>query len=414
MEFLILGPLEVRAEGRLVPLRGSRQRALLAVLLLHAGEAVSTDRLIDLVWPDAPPDGARKALSVRMSRLRKALEQAGGAGSAIVTRAPGYAIEVGSEEFDLLRFEDLSAAGARAFDAGDARTASTTLRAGLDLWRGPPLADFAFEPFAQADIPRLEELRIAALENRIEADLELGRHATLIGELEGLVVGHPFRERLHGQLMLALYRCGRQAEALEAYRTARRVLVEGVGIEPGRELRELEQALLRQEAALDAPQPSEARPGAEPGPASNFVGRERELEELLGALADARAGHGRLALVGGEPGVGKSRLAEELARHAEALGVRVLFGRCWEAGGAPAYWPWVQFLRAYIRERDPVALREELGIGAAELSQLLPELGELLPGSLEPERGGGKEIAFACSMRSSACFATPHGPNRYW
>ena len=384
MEYRILGPLEVRAEGRLVELRGPRQRALLAVLLLHAGEAVSTDRLIDLVWGDAPPDGARKALSVRVSQLRKALQQPGSAGGAIVTRPTGYAIEVGAEQLDLLRFEHLNAAGVEALDTGDARTASATLRAALDLWRGPPLADFAFEEFAQGHIARLEELRIGAFEDRIAADLELGRQAKLIGELEGLVADHPFRERLHGQLMLALYRCGRQAEALQAYRTARRTLVEGVGIEPARELRELERRILAQDASLRAPERPGGRRAAQPRRASAFVGRERELDELLVALADARAGHGRLALIGGEPGIGKSRLADELAERAEELGARVLFGRCWEAGGAPAYWPWVHSLRSYVREREPAALRQELGIGGSDLAQLLPEVGELFPDLVGP------------------------------
>jgi DNA-binding SARP family transcriptional activator len=387
LEFRILGPLEVYSEGHPVPLRGPRQRALLGILLLHAGETLSTDRLIDLLWGEAPPEGARKALSVRVSQLRKLLERDGRSEGVIVTRAPGYAIDVGPEQLDLRRFEDLSAAGREALDAGDPVTASERLGAALGLWRGPPLADFAFEPFAQAQIARLEELRLGALEDRIAADLELGHHAQLVGELEALASEHPLRERPRAQLMLALYRCGRHAEALEAYRDARRALVEELGLEPSRELRALEQAILVQDPTLDAPvraAPERAARTAEAGRAAAFVGRERELDELMSALADARAGRGRLVLVGGEPGIGKSRLADELAGRAEELGARVLSGRCWEAGGAPAFWPWVQALRTHIREREPEALRAELGVRAPDLAQMLPELRELLPGLPEP------------------------------
>ena len=245
MEFSILGPLEVRAEERLVPLHGPRQRALLAILLLHAGETVSTDRLIDLLWGESPPATARKALSVRVSQLRKLLESYGDTRETIVTRPPGYAIELTADQLDLRRFENLSLAGREALDAGNAAAASERLSAALGLWRGPPLADFTFEAFAQTEIARLEELRLGALEDRIAADLELGRHAQLVGQLEALASEHPLRERLRGQLMLALYRGGRQADALEAYRQARSRLVDELGLEPGRELRAMEQAILR-------------------------------------------------------------------------------------------------------------------------------------------------------------------------
>jgi predicted ATPase len=183
---------------------------------------------------------------------------------------------------------------------------------------------------------------------------------------------HPLRERLRGQLMLCLYRSGRQAEALDVYQAARSALVEELGIEPGRELRDLHQAILGQDPGLDL------AAAAEP-PQSAFVGREPELAELLAGLDDAFAGHGRLYLLVGEPGIGKSRLAEELIAHARARDARVLVGRCWEAGGAPAYWPWVQSLRTYVRESDTAALRSQLGAGAAELAQIVPELRERFP-----------------------------------
>jgi tetratricopeptide (TPR) repeat protein len=251
------------------------------------------------------------------------------------------------------------------------------LREALSLWRGPPLADLGDQRFAQAEIARLEELRLTCLEERIEQDLDRGRHAELVGELESLVKEHPLRERLRGQLMLGLYRSGRQAEALDVYQTARSALVEELGIEPGRELRELNQAILEQDPELDLAAAAEARRSA-------FVGREPELAELLRGLDDAFTGAGRLFLLVGEPGIGKSRLADEVIAHARARGARILVGRCWEAGGAPAYWPWVQSLRAYVRESDTAALRSQLGAGAGALAQIVPELRQHFPDPPEP------------------------------
>src|SRR5438093_6114183 len=195
--------------------------------------------------------------------------------------------------------------------------------------------------------------------------------------------------------MLALYRSGRQAEALDAYQAARHALVEELGIEPGRSLRELHQAMLRQDPGLD---PLTGEVLKEDASAAAFVGREVELDDLLAGLEDALAGHGRLCLLVGEPGIGKSRLADEVIRQARQRGVRVLVGRCWEAGGAPPYWPWVQSLRGYIRETEPEALRAQLGAGATELAQILPELRELLPGLPEPppvEAGDARFRLFA-------------------
>jgi DNA-binding SARP family transcriptional activator len=398
MDFRILGPLEVEAEGRQVALRGPRQRALLAVLLLHAGEALSTDRLIELLWGDRPPAGARKALSVRVSELRKTVGH-----DVIATRPGGYAIEIEPDRLDLRRFEALCAAGREALAGPRADVASQRLSEALALWRGPPLADLAFEPFAQHEIPRLEELRIAAIEDRIDADLDLGRHGELTAELRHLVHEHPLHERLWRQLMLALYRCGRQADALAAYRDARRMLVDELGIEPGRALRDLEAAILAQDPALDRP--------ARPDPATRgtpFVGRELELEGLLADLAAAESGRGRLVLVGGEPGIGKTRLAEELAARAADRGHAVLVGRCWEVGGAPPYWPWAQALRAHVREQDPTALQALLGAGASVVAQLVPEVRERLgelpePDELPPEGARFRLFdAVAAFLRSAA------------
>ena len=235
MEFRILGPLEVISDGRSVDLGGAKQRALLAVLLLHPNEVVSQDRLIDALWEDSPPDTAQKALQVHISKLRTKLGT-----DRIVTRAPGYVIRVEPDELDADRFERLAEEGGRP-----------QLIEALTLWRGPPLADVAHARFARQEIARLEERRLAVLEGRIEADLALGRQVELVAELETIVAGHPLRERLRALQMLALYRSGRQAEALAVYQDAREALVEGLGVEPGRELRELHQRMLNQDPGLD-------------------------------------------------------------------------------------------------------------------------------------------------------------------
>jgi DNA-binding SARP family transcriptional activator len=249
VNFAILGPLEVRDDGRPIDVAGRRQRALLAILLLHAGEVVSSDRLIDDLWGDEPPEAGAAALRVRLSQLRKTL--GAGAGELIVARPPGYVLRVDPEQVDLRRFERLAAAGERALADGDAATAVARLTEAEELWRGPALADFAYAPFAQAAIARLEELRVAATAARVEAELALGRHGALVGELDALVREHPLSERLCALLMLALYRDGRQAEALAAYRAQRRRLVDDVGIEPGRTLQTLERQILAQDPALD-------------------------------------------------------------------------------------------------------------------------------------------------------------------
>ncbi len=231
-----------------VELPGARQRALLAVLLLRAGEVVPADRLLDDVWGDEPPRAGSTALRVRVSQLRKAM---GPDGSLIVTRAPGYLIAIDATQLDMRRFERLTQEGDQALTRGEPEAAVDLLGAALALWRGAPLADFPYEPFAQGPIQRLEELRMAAREQLIAAELTLGRHGRLLGDLRELVAEYPLRERLWAHLILALYRDGRQAEALECYRTARRTLSEEIGIEPGAELRALEAQILNQDPALD-------------------------------------------------------------------------------------------------------------------------------------------------------------------
>lgn len=269
-DFRILGPLEVWAGGRTLHLGGPKPRTLLAVLLLHAGEAVSADRLIDELWGESPPRSARHLLHVYVSNLRRA-----GIHPLLSARAPGYALELGHDELDAGRFERLLGSGRRLLAAEQPAGAAQALREALALWRGDALADFTYEPFAQAEIARLGELRLAALEDRVEADLALGRHRELVGELEALVAASTLRERPRGQLMLALYRSGRQAEALEAYQQARRVLGEALGIEPSRPLRQLQQAILRHDPSLE--------PGAARDTAHLPAHAERKLVTVLAA-----------------------------------------------------------------------------------------------------------------------------------
>src|SRR5688500_883062 len=252
MEFRILGPFEVSERGRPLDVGTGKQRALLALLLLNAREVVSTDRLIDALWGDQPPASALNSVHVYVSQLRKAFDN-----GHLETHGHGYRLALEPEQIDLGRFERLLGEGRKLLAVGEAERAAETLRAAIYLWRGAPLSDVESEPFAQGEIARLEELRVAALEERIGAVLALGRDAERVPELVALVREHPLRERLRAQLMLALYRTGRQAEALDAYREARRTLGDDLGLEPGRALQELERAILRHDAQLDAPaQPS--------------------------------------------------------------------------------------------------------------------------------------------------------------
>jgi YVTN family beta-propeller protein len=264
IDYRILGPLEVSADGRVVDIGGPKQRALLVILLLRANEQVPRDVLVHELWGERPPAGARGSLEVYVSRLRKALGAAGN-GHVVVTRPGGYCLQLADGQLDVDRFERLVAEGRSALAGNAPEQADASLRAALQLWRGNALGDLSCEPFAQVETTRLEELRLGAVEDRIEADLALSRHADLVSELEALVATYPLRERLHGQLMIALYRCGRQAEALEAYQAARRTLVEELGLEPGPALQRLERAILQQDSSLELPGPAVA--GSTPGPA---------------------------------------------------------------------------------------------------------------------------------------------------
>jgi len=255
MEFRILGPLEVLDEGRRLEIGGSKPRALLALLLLHRGETLGTERLIDELWGERRPATATKSLRVHVSRLRRALSAGQGErwGELLVTRGHGYQLMLDPEYIDACRFERLLGEGRSELAAGRPERAVAALEEGLSLWGGRPLDDLAYEPFAQREIARLEDLQVAATEELVDARLALGRHAEVLAQLEPLIADHPYRERLRAQLMLALYRCDRQADALQAYQDARRTLVEELGIEPGERLRELERAILAQDQELATP-----------------------------------------------------------------------------------------------------------------------------------------------------------------
>jgi DNA-binding SARP family transcriptional activator len=252
MRFGILGPLEVSDdEGRPLPLAAPKQRAVLAILLLHANEVVSSDRLTEDLWAGEAPASAVKSLQVHVSRLRRALSDAAGpSAERLVTVAGGYLMRVAPGEFDAELFERLTGEASALIDVGDHEHALRKLRPALDLWRGRPLSDFEYDSFAQPEIARLSELRVVAIEQRISAELALGREGQVVGELERLVREHPYRERLRGQLMLALYRSGRQAEALQAYRDTRSFLTDELGLEPSIELRNLHEAILAQDPSL--------------------------------------------------------------------------------------------------------------------------------------------------------------------
>ena len=284
MEFRILGPLEVVREGSVLPTPPNKPYALLVLLLLQRGEAVGVDRLADDLWGGQPPATATKSIQVYVSQLRKSLGE-----GVLETRGHGYALVADDDAIDAARFERLLDRGTELRAAGEPKAAAEVLTEALTLWRGPALADFTYEPWAQPEIARLDDLRLAALEERIDADLEVGGHATLVGELTGLVERNPGRERLLGQLMLALYRSGRQTEALDVYRTQRRRLDEELGLEPSPALRELEAAMLRQDPSLG--RPARATTARRRGRSGRFVA-------VAGAALLAVVGIGVAAVVG--------------------------------------------------------------------------------------------------------------------
>jgi predicted ATPase/DNA-binding SARP family transcriptional activator len=307
VDFLVLGPLELVVDGVPARLTARRQRALLVALLLRAGTVVSADSLIEALWGDDRPDSAASVLRLYVSNVRRCLPP-----GRLVTRSPGYVLIVKEGELDSERFEALFADGRRTLAEGRPRLARSLLGRALALWRGPALADLGGESFAREAADRLDELRLQCIEERVAADLELGLHREVLAELELLVATHPLRDRLRGQLMIALYRSGRQADALACYRRGRDVLVQEYGLDPGAELRELERRILQQDESLDLAlivgHSTERR--RVPVPATGTIGRDREIAEVRERLL---SGTGRLVTLVGPGGVGKTRLAVESA-----------------------------------------------------------------------------------------------------
>jgi DNA-binding SARP family transcriptional activator/energy-coupling factor transporter ATP-binding protein EcfA2 len=351
MRFQVLGPLEVDADGGPVVLGGPKERLLLALLLTRPNQVVSVEALLRGLWGEQPPPTAAKTLQSHVKRLRRALEPdraRGAAGQVLVTRQPGYLLRVAPGALDVARFEELTATARGMLSQGQPDAAGSLLREALGLWRGGAFEEFLDTDFGAAESDRLAELRLAAVEDRIEADLRLGRHRELVAELEGLVRDQRLRERLWAQLLLALYRSGRQADALLAYQRARSVLVEELGIDPGTELRRLHAAILAQDPGLDLPAAAEGAPspplpeGLQPiGPP--FVGRATELAWLGAAWTRAVHGQGGMVLVAGTQGMGKTRLAIEFAREVHDRGGRVLYGR-WEPSTPDPLQPFTQAL----------------------------------------------------------------------
>jgi predicted ATPase/DNA-binding SARP family transcriptional activator len=303
----LLGPLEVELSGQSVRFEGIKQRKLFMVLALRAPEAVSADELVTVLWGEQPPAGAAQALQKQISRLRRRL----GEESPVSYRPAGYALEIDPRTIDARRFEGLLEDARVALGRDDPERAAASLRAALALWRGEALADHRFDEFAQREIARLEELRVEAIEERLAAELACGRDADLVGELQALVAEHPLRERLRAQLMVALYRTGRQAEALEVMRAGRRLMVDELGIEPGPELRQLERMILAQDPKLSAERHVSALAAPLPAPPNQTIGRGGELAEIAELLVDSDV---RLVTLVGPGGVGKTRLALEAGR----------------------------------------------------------------------------------------------------
>jgi DNA-binding SARP family transcriptional activator len=387
VELRILGPLEVVDGDRRLDLGPYRQRAVFTILVLHGGVVVSLDRLVDLLWGETPPNAATGSLQAYVSNLRRVLEPERGprqAATVLVTEAPGYRLGLDPDAIDAVRFERLAKEGREHLVAGDHSTAIARFDAALNLWRGEALAEFRFEAFAAADVARLDELRVATEEDRIEAHLAASEHATVAASLEALVARHPLRERLRAQQMLTLYRMGRQAEALRVYDDIRRLLADELGVEPGPRVREVFRQVLDQDPELDAPRaslqsvevssplPTVSRPRA----TSNeqlFVGRARALTLLQDAFDDVAGGRTRVVLIGGEPGVGKTRLAVEATRRCADAAI-ASWGRCHEDAGMPALWPWEQVLRGSARNGDPTSVADLLARSDAPVDQTTPEL----------------------------------------
>jgi DNA-binding SARP family transcriptional activator len=393
VDFRILGSLEVvDGGGRRLDLGAPRQRAVLAILLVNVNSVVSIDRLIDELWGEAPPSAATSSLQAYVSNLRRVLEPdrpPRTSPSVLVTAAPGYSLRVPAEQVDAIRFEQLVEQAREELAGGEAATALASFEQALGMWRGDALADFTYEPFAAALVGRLHELRAAAEEGRVEAQLRTGDVDGALATLGRLVPADPLRERLRALQIRALYGAARQADALRVYDEARRLLADELGVEPGTELQSLHRQVLAHDPELDpatapaltplmTPATHDRADGLRRG--SAFVGRLGALAELRAAADEARSGHTRIVLVEGEPGIGKTALVEELSSQLAATGVPTYWGRCHDDEGAPPLWPWVQLLRALGVAADDLAPHVR-----SALASLLPELGPATGVDLMPD-----------------------------
>jgi DNA-binding SARP family transcriptional activator len=398
MEFCVLGPLRLIADGRELPLGSLQQRALLALLLIHIGEPVSRDRLVDELWGERPPASAGHAVQVYVSGIRKSLR---GCDVEVRSTGSGYLLEVDKDRVDAYRFEQLVAEAQRRL-ADDPAGPRGLFEQALALWRGPPLIEFADFEFARREADRLGELHAVALEGLVEARLAAGEHAEVIGQITGLAAADSLRERPRRLLMLALYRSGRHAEALAVYRDAVAAFDE-IGLQPGPELRALEEAILRHDPSLHAPVAGldEAfAPVSWPLPAvlrslprAVFVGRADERAVIEVSRDQVREGARRVILISGEPGIGKSRLAAFAAHAAHGEGFAVLCGAC-SAELAVPYEPWIAVCSQFVEYAPIEVLERHATRHGGELARLARGLRRRLPGMPEPERSDSETERF--------------------
>jgi len=409
VHFGILGPLEARRGGTPVDLGPPKQKAVLAALLISANQVVSLDRLTEMLWGADVPARAHGSIQAYIHNLRKVLEPGRAVrtqAQILVTQPPGYLVQVDPEALDASTFELLAAGGHRLLTQAHPTSAKEQLVEALALWRGPALAEFAFEQFAQPEAARLEQVRTTVNEDLLEAELALGNHVAVIGDITVAVGEHPLRERLWSLLMLALYRSGRQGEALRAFAMARHTLAEELGIDPSPALRKLEASILAQSPELDYLRPDSwtgepvplgtagaSLPTTFPNEAP-LVGRETQLRRLMTAASLAQLGHGSIVLISGEAGIGKTRLAEAVTADADGGDRLVVWGRAYEREGAPPGWLWIQVARELARRADPEELREAQK-GRAHL--LLPFGALLAPDEDGPPGGAEDPPALSCS-----------------
>jgi DNA-binding SARP family transcriptional activator len=408
--FHILGPLEVVdvEAGRRLPLGGPKQQAVLALLVLRRRTVVPVARIIEGLWGEEPPASAMGTLQSYISNLRRALEPQRGPGAAptvLVTEAGGYRLAIDEQDVDAAVFERLLADAEAALDDGRDEEAAALADEARARWRGPVLGDLGYESFATPEVQRLEELHARSAEVWAEAQLACGHHAEVATILPALVADHPLRSRLRGQLMLALYRTGRQAEALRTYAEGRAVLRAEVGAEPEAALQSLEEQILLQDPRLDW-RPASAAPVTEQRPPARellVVGRDEELARLEGAMIAAASGRGSTVLITGEAGIGKTRLAEALSARAAARGATVAWGRSLERDGAPPFWPWVEVLRRLLATDGGASLRGLPPDDLALLARLLPELDPSPGAAAVADGGGGEALRFSLYDAVARC-----------